>query len=110
MPNFGMIDLSGSPAAASDVPAVVVRSLVLILIVVAAFYGVMRLRRWMKEDDMPPGGNGFSLSDLRQMHRRGEMTDEEFEKAKAQMLAGVKSMASKMPDPLARPGSDQPRR
>jgi len=64
-------------------------SLVLIGLVVAATFGVMWIRRWMRQDDDP--GAGFTLSDLRELHRQGKMTDQEFEKAKAIALASVKS-------------------
>ena len=77
-------------------------SLVLILLVFGAFYGVMRLRRWLKEEDVPAGGIGFSLGDLRQLHREGKITAEEYEKARSKMVAAGKAMAEKLPDPLAR--------
>jgi uncharacterized membrane protein len=34
-------------------------------------------------------GEGFTLADLRQLHKSGQMTDEEFERAKAQLLKGL---------------------
>ena len=89
-------------ADAGDIASVILTSLVLIALVVAGFYLVMRLRRWLKEDDSQPSGIGFTLGDLRALHRKGEITDEQFERARAQMLAGTKSMAEKLPDPLAR--------
>ena len=88
-------------AATSEIPSVILRSIILMGLVIAAMYGVMRLRRWLKSDAVE-GGIGFTLGDLRAMHRRGEITDEEFERARAQMLMGAKEMASKLPDPLAR--------
>ena len=91
-------------AQSSDVPSVVVWSLILIGVIIASFYAVMRLRRWLKEEDIAEGSVGFTLSDLRELHRRGDMTTEEFEKAKSQMLAAGKAATSKMPHPLARPG------
>jgi len=89
-------------ADAADIPAVIFRALVLIVIAIAAMYAVLRLRRWLKEDDVPTGGIGFSLGDLRAMHRRGEISDAEFEKARSQMLDGAKKLAETLPDPLAR--------
>ena len=76
-------------------------SLVLIAFIVVAFLVVMQLRKWLQSDDAPVGGIGFTLGDLRQLHREGKMTDEEFEKARAKMMAGAKAMAEKLPDPLA---------
>ena len=74
-------------------------SAVLILIIVGAFMVVMWLRRWIKEDDVPTAKIGFSLTDLRELHRRGEMTDEQFELARAKMTAAAKSVTANMPDP-----------
>jgi hypothetical protein len=78
-------------------------SLVLIVLIIAGAAGVLMLRRWLKEDETAAGGEGvgFSLSDLRQFHREGKMTDEEFERAKTKMVSAGKAMAEKLPDPLA---------
>ena len=88
-------------AEAMDAVRVVGWSLVLIALLLIGFYAVTRLRHWMREDE-PAVGIGFTLSDLRQLHREGKMTDEEFERAKAKIVAGAKAMAAKLPDPLAR--------
>jgi hypothetical protein len=34
-------------------------------------------------------GEGFSLSDLRQMHKEGKLSDEEFDRAKAKMVEAM---------------------
>ena len=86
--------------AASGMAGALGWSLVLIVLVVAAFFAVVRLRGWLRDDDTPPSA-GFSLTDLRQLHRQGKMTDEEFEKARNLMVAHAKQMAEKLPDPLA---------
>jgi hypothetical protein len=77
-------------------------SLVLICLLVVGFFAISRLRQWMRDDEMPAPGIGFTLSDLRQLHKQGQMTDEEFERAKAKIVGGAKAMAAKLPDPLAR--------
>ena len=77
-------------------------SLVLVLLLVGGFYAIARLRQWLKDDVAPGPAIGFTLSDLRQLHKQGQMTDEEFERAKAKMIAGGRATASKLPDPLAR--------
>lgn len=74
-------------------------SAVLIVLIVGAFMAVMWLRRWIKDDDVPTAKIGFSLTDLRELHRRGEMTDEEFERARAKMTASAKAIAASIPDP-----------
>ena len=93
-----------SALAASGTGGVFLWSFILILLIVISAAAVMRLRRWLKEDDVPTGGIGFTLSDLRQLHQQGQMTDEEFERARAKMVDAGRAMAAKMPHPLARPG------
>ena len=74
-------------------------SLVVIVLVVVGFMTIAWLRKWMKEDDIPSGGIGFGLSELRQMHARGELTDEEYERARGKMTASAKAITANMPDP-----------
>ena len=74
-------------------------SAVLIVLIVGAFLAVMWIRRWIQEDDVPTAKIGFSLTDLRELHRRGEMSDEEFERARAKMTAQAKAATAHMPDP-----------
>jgi len=83
-------------------------SFVLICLLLAGFFAISRLRQWLKEDDTPAPGIGFTLSDLRQLHKQGQMTDEEFERAKAKIIGGAKAMAAKLPDPLARDRKTNP--
>jgi hypothetical protein len=89
-------------SAADNVQLVVLYSLALIGLIVVAMAVVLRLRRWLQSDDQPPG-TGFTLSDLRALYEQGAMTSEEFEKARAKIVAGAKAMTEKMPSPLARP-------
>src|SRR5689334_15694901 len=86
--------------AASGMAGVLGWSLVLLVLIFIAFFAVVRLRAWLK-DDATPTSVGFSLTDLRQLHREGKMTDEEFEKARNLMVAHAKQMAEKLPHPLA---------
>ena len=90
--------------AESDIGSVIFWSLILIILGVAGLYIVLWVRKWLKDEDDEPAGIGFTLGDLRNLHRKGEITDEEFERARSQMLSGAKAMAEKLPDPLARPG------
>ena len=41
---------------------------------------------------------GFTLGDLRQLHKNGQMTDEEFERAKAQLVSATKKAAERIPE------------
>ena len=64
--------------------------LVLVALIVAGFVLVAWARRGLKAtDDTAPGG--FTLSDLRDLRRQGKMTDEEFERAKAGLLAALRA-------------------
>ena len=44
-------------------------------------------------------GEGFTLSDLRELHKRGAMTDEEFERAKSQIVQSVQAAAARKAAP-----------
>ncbi len=74
-------------------------SLVVIVLVVLGFIAISWLRKWMKEEDVPSGGTGFGLSELRQMHARGDLSDEEYERARSKMTAAAKAVTANMPDP-----------
>lgn len=85
-------------------------TLVLVAILVLAFVGVVIVKKRMRtEDDEPVGPvTGFTLSDLRRLHKEGQVSDEEFERAKAKIVASAKaaaarSTASVAKDPLGRP-------
>jgi hypothetical protein len=86
--------------AQSNVGPVLVRSLVMIGLIIVAFLLVVRLRRWLTDDDPGPAAAGFSLSDLKQLHREGKISTEEFERARAKMVGAAREMTSKLPDPL----------
>lgn len=47
------------------------------------------LRRWYYSDQST-ADVGFTLGDLRRLHAEGQMTDEEFERAKARIIAGAR--------------------
>jgi hypothetical protein len=96
-------DSGGVLAAASGdsgMASVLGWSLVLIAMLVGAFFAIARLRAWLKKEDTP-ASVGFSLTDLRALHRAGKMTDEEFEKARNLMVAQTKRMTANLPHPLA---------
>ena len=45
-------------------------------------------RRWLGEQDSEPMQTAsFSISDLKRLYKEGELTEEEFEKAKSQIIA-----------------------
>jgi len=69
-------------------------TLVLIFALVLMFGAVAAFRKWMKADDIPTGP-GFTLGDLRRLHKEGKMTTEEFEKAKTILIGTAKAGADK---------------
>ena len=62
---------------------------------------LMLVTMWVRKHFLSPADEatpaGFTLGDLRQLHKTGQMSDEEFERAKAQVLAGTKKFADSIP-------------
>jgi hypothetical protein len=77
---------------AEDYQRIIVGSLVVVGLIVVAFVLVTLVRRRLKQgdDSTSSGGTGFTLSDLRQLHKSGQMSDEEFERAKAKIVEAAK--------------------
>ncbi|MGD0388299.1 MAG: SHOCT domain-containing protein [Tepidisphaeraceae bacterium] len=74
---------------ADDDPfAVLFACLFLAIFVIAGAYAVMWLRRryWAGDDAGVPN-QGFTLDDLRQLNRSGQISEEEFNRAKETILA-----------------------
>jgi hypothetical protein len=83
------------PAALADVEIsdIVFGSIMLLAIVVAGAYFAMWLRRriWGSDDDgIPVPPSGFTLGDLRQLHKNGQLSDAEFERAKEKVVESAK--------------------
>jgi hypothetical protein len=100
MPSTASIQLIAQTDTAG-IASIIVWSGALIVLVILAFLAYAAFKRWMKEPAVSSGGGGFTLSDLRELHRQGKMTTEEYELARAKMVASAKKMADAMPDPLA---------
>jgi hypothetical protein len=81
---------------------------VLIAVLLIAMFWAMRLKRKLKQEDdvasVPAAG--FTLSDLRQMHKAGQISDEEFNKAKEKIVAAAQKTADRMTPPSAPPAKD----
>jgi NAD(P)-dependent dehydrogenase (short-subunit alcohol dehydrogenase family) len=82
-------------------------SAVLLIIVLVAFAGYTYLRKWMRADE-PSVGRGFTLADVRELHRQGKMSDAEYEATKALLIGAAKKMASEMPPVLPRQPKPRP--
>ena len=63
--------------------------LVLVGLVVLGFYALAKVKHWAKKDDDEPA-TGFSLGDLRALHKSGKLSAEEFEKAKTLIVEAAK--------------------
>jgi len=77
-----------------DYGAIFIWSLVLILFLIGMFLLVSRIKQWLKAPETTVG-TGFTLSDLRQFHKSGQMTDEEFEKAKSRIIEAARKSVAK---------------
>lgn len=89
----------------SGVDDIIIWSMVLIVLVVVGLAVALRVKRRMIDDDgagHAPAA-GFTLSDLRKMLADGHMTPEEFEKARALIVASARGSGQ-------RPTSDEPTR
>ena len=84
----------GILAAEYDASDVVLWSLLLIGLIVAGWLTVWQVRRRLQRDDTL-GNAGFTLSDLRQLHKSGQMTDEEFDRAKARVVEAARKAAAR---------------
>jgi hypothetical protein len=58
---------------------------------------VVHVRGWMKASG--ESGEAFTLDDLRRMHRAGEISDAEFQRAREAMIGAVRSKGTKEPPP-----------
>lgn len=66
--------------------------LALVVIAVLGWVAISRIRAWMKAPE--DTDEGFTLSDLRRLHREGALSDEEYERAHAQIISAVRSKPS----------------
>src|SRR5436309_511656 len=75
----------------SDVPiaAIIRLSLILIALICAGWVTVWQVRRRLTQPDETSGA-GFTLSDLRRLHKSGQMSDVEFERAKAKVVEAAR--------------------
>jgi hypothetical protein len=79
----------------------------MLVIVVGGFYAVVWLRKriWNSEDEAV-SGVGFTLGDLRQLHKTGQISEEEFGRAKEKIVAAARRAAER--DAAAKAGPQNP--
>src|SRR3954467_15884260 len=75
---------------------VILWSLLLIGLIVAGWLTVWQVKRRLQKTDDGLGPSGFTLSDLRRLHKSGQMSDEEFEKAKAVVFDAARRVAARV--------------
>lgn len=80
--------------------------LALAIVAVVGWVAITRIRAWMRQtDDID---EGFTLADLRRLHREGQLSDEEFERAQAQIISAVRTKPSRK-DALPAKGGVSPK-
>ena len=84
----------GSSLAQSDTGMMFVVLGALLVFVILGFVLVAWVRRRMSPNE-DVHGEGFTLGDLRRLHKAGQLSDEEFEKAKAGMIAAAQAAAQR---------------
>lgn len=76
-------------------------SLVLLAILVVTFAVVKRLKKYFRDEEDPFGqSTGFTLSDLRRLHKSGHISREEFERAKAMVVKRAMMPPAQTPAPM----------
>ncbi len=90
-----------SPAAipldTNGVHSVLIWSGILIVLLLLAFGAYSYLKRWMSQTDETNRGVGFTLSDLRELHKQGKMSSEEYEMTRAKIVDAARQMTEKIP-------------
>jgi hypothetical protein len=77
--------------------------LVLFGLLLVGFFGVTLLRRHLRAEDTGTGGEAFSLGDLRSMLKRNQISQEEYDRLRGQIIATVKKPDEKPKTPPLRP-------
>ena len=62
---------------------------IVLLFVVVVLFGAIAWARKRLSPNEEFHGEGFTLSDLRQMHKEGKLSDDEFNRAKAKMVEAL---------------------
>ncbi len=94
--------------ATANPASLIAWSVAILLLLVVGMVWAIRLKRRMNQEDAPAPPLGFTLSDLRRMHRAGQLTDDEFAKAKDKIVDAAKKAAERMPVPSGVVARDSP--
>jgi uncharacterized membrane protein len=77
-------------ASDSSYRAIFFWAFVLIILVVVGFFLAVWVKRRTQQPDISQPTLGFSLADLRELHRTGKISDQEYERARGKMAASLK--------------------
>jgi hypothetical protein len=93
------------PAALTPAASVIVWGLVLLAVMVVVTVGleVARRRWWTPSAGREGSGSGFSIERLEAVHRAGQITDEEFDRLRRQIL-GLPPAGNPPPSASSPPG------
>src|SRR3974390_1188172 len=100
------MQMHGPILADGDPFDILIACFFLLVFVVAGAYAVVWLRkRYWGPDDTAVMGIGFTIGDLRQLHKSGQLSDEEYQKAKEKILAAhqASGLTAKPESPKANP-------
>jgi hypothetical protein len=95
--------------ADSDPFDILIACFFLLVFVVAGAYAVRWLRKqYWGPDELGGPGVGFTIGDLRHLHKSGQLSDEEFQKAKEKIVAAHQAAGlTGKTDPPRPPGEGQ---
>ncbi len=105
-PSHALLARGLTPGAAGRVMFWCAMLLIMALLMGLAAYIIRK--RMTREGDAPSLPMGFSLSDLRQLHAQGQLSDEEFEHAKRKMVAKTRSALASDETTPSQPSGDLP--
>lgn len=90
-------DLPGIALAQSSSGSVIVWAAVLVAVVIAATVALLLVRRWLLGAPGDEPSEGLSLQDLRDLRRKGALSEEEFEAAKRVIVGAAGAGPSRNP-------------
>ena len=97
-----MIASVGFAAQSDDAGQAFFLTFVILMLVLVLAGVVWWVRRKLSPDE-DFHAEGFNLSDLRRLHKSGQMSDEEYERAKAVIVGGLKVPPPKPQEPQIKP-------
>lgn len=60
---------------------------------------IVRIKAWFRDDDAGTGRNNDLLTDLRELHREGGLSDEEFRLIKTRLIGSQTGNSTRVPNP-----------